>query len=145
MWVAITNVFRKLALMCDRMFPEESDKIEKYVGGLPDMIHGIVMASKPKTMQDAIEFATELMDKKISTFAEQETIWRDSKTSMFPMQTITIEGMCAPKFATSLATRVGHLARDYRSLTNVNIANNQRGTGVGLKAICYESGAQGHF
>ncbi|GJY20938.1 hypothetical protein Tco_0393504 [Tanacetum coccineum] len=46
----------ELALMCDRMFPEESDKIEKYVGGLPDMIHGSVMASKPKTMQDAIDY-----------------------------------------------------------------------------------------
>ncbi|GKD64967.1 hypothetical protein Tco_1307075, partial [Tanacetum coccineum] len=53
-----------------RMFPEESDKIEKYVDGLHDMIHRSVMASKPKTMHDAIEFATELMDKKISTFAE---------------------------------------------------------------------------
>ncbi|GKC83950.1 putative reverse transcriptase domain-containing protein [Tanacetum coccineum] len=36
----------------------------------PDMIHESVMATKPKTMQDAIEFVTELMDKKISTFAE---------------------------------------------------------------------------
>ncbi|GJS55892.1 putative reverse transcriptase domain-containing protein [Tanacetum coccineum] len=33
-----------------------------YVGGLPDMIQGSVMESKPKKMQDAIEFATELMD-----------------------------------------------------------------------------------
>ncbi|GKD81884.1 hypothetical protein Tco_1348723 [Tanacetum coccineum] len=55
------------------MFPEESDKIEKYVGGLPDMIHGSVVASKPKTMQDAIEIATELMDKKIRTFAKRQT------------------------------------------------------------------------
>nr|GEV10541.1 reverse transcriptase domain-containing protein [Tanacetum cinerariifolium] len=29
----------ELALMCGRMFLEESDKIKKYVGGLPDMIH----------------------------------------------------------------------------------------------------------
>ncbi|GJU10404.1 hypothetical protein Tco_1132800 [Tanacetum coccineum] len=43
----------------------KSDKIEKYVGGLPDMIHGSMMVSKPKTMQDAIEFATELIDKKM--------------------------------------------------------------------------------
>ncbi|GJW53289.1 reverse transcriptase domain-containing protein [Tanacetum coccineum] len=35
-----------------------------YVGGLPDMIHSSVVASKPKTMQEAIEMATELMDKK---------------------------------------------------------------------------------
>nr|GEW31571.1 putative reverse transcriptase domain-containing protein [Tanacetum cinerariifolium] len=52
---------------------KESDKIERYVGGLPDLIHGGVMASKPKTMQDAVEFATELMDKKIHTFAKRQT------------------------------------------------------------------------
>nr|GEU29986.1 putative reverse transcriptase domain-containing protein [Tanacetum cinerariifolium] len=54
------------------MFPEESDKIKRYVSGLPDMIQGSVMASKPKSMQDAIEMATELMDKMISTFVERE-------------------------------------------------------------------------
>ncbi|GKG61471.1 hypothetical protein Tco_0619196, partial [Tanacetum coccineum] len=31
------------------------------------------MALKSKTMQDAIEMATELMDKKISTLAERQT------------------------------------------------------------------------
>ncbi|GKE72424.1 reverse transcriptase domain-containing protein [Tanacetum coccineum] len=65
--------FQELALLCVRMFPEESDKIERYVGGLPDMIHRSVVASKPKTMQEAIEIATELMDKKIRTFAERQT------------------------------------------------------------------------
>ncbi|GKE02479.1 hypothetical protein Tco_1390462, partial [Tanacetum coccineum] len=55
-----------------RMFPKELDEIEKYVSGLPYMIHGSVMTSKPKIMQDAIEFATELMDKKISTLAEHQ-------------------------------------------------------------------------
>ncbi|GKF97033.1 putative reverse transcriptase domain-containing protein, partial [Tanacetum coccineum] len=56
--VTYNQRFPKLALMCDRMFPEEIDKIEKYFSGLPDMIHGSVMAIKPKTMQDAIEFTT---------------------------------------------------------------------------------------
>ncbi|GJX89607.1 putative reverse transcriptase domain-containing protein [Tanacetum coccineum] len=64
--------FQKLALMCSRMFPEESDEVEKYVGGLPDMIQGSVMASKPKKMQDAIEFATKLMDQKIRTLAARQ-------------------------------------------------------------------------
>ncbi|GJX28685.1 putative reverse transcriptase domain-containing protein [Tanacetum coccineum] len=59
--------------MTDKMFSEESNKIERYVGGLPDIIHGSVVASKPKTMQEAIEIATELMDKKIRTFAERQT------------------------------------------------------------------------
>nr|GEV00356.1 reverse transcriptase domain-containing protein [Tanacetum cinerariifolium] len=50
---------------------EESDVVKKYVSGLPNMIHKSVKASKPKTMQEAIEFATEPMDKKILTIAER--------------------------------------------------------------------------
>ncbi|GJU21992.1 reverse transcriptase domain-containing protein [Tanacetum coccineum] len=38
--VSYTQRFQELALMCGRMFPGESDKVEKYVGGLPDMIQG---------------------------------------------------------------------------------------------------------
>ncbi|GJV49118.1 hypothetical protein Tco_1439330 [Tanacetum coccineum] len=49
-----TQRFQDLALLWRRMFPEETDKIEKYV-------------------VDAVEFATELMDKKIRTFAECQT------------------------------------------------------------------------
>ncbi|GKA75035.1 putative reverse transcriptase domain-containing protein [Tanacetum coccineum] len=61
-----------LVVMCGRMFLEESDEVEKYVGDLPDMIQGSVMVSKPKKMQDAIEFATKLMDQKIRTLAERQ-------------------------------------------------------------------------
>ncbi|GJV90105.1 hypothetical protein Tco_1534043 [Tanacetum coccineum] len=75
-----TNLKRKLPISTAqgarlrslRMFPEESDKIEKYVGGLSKIIHESVKASKTRTMQDAIEFATKLIDKKISTFAERK-------------------------------------------------------------------------
>ncbi|GKD07167.1 hypothetical protein Tco_1186852 [Tanacetum coccineum] len=108
-----TNLKKK---MTDKYCPrgEESDKIEKYVNGLPDMIHGSIMASKPKTMQDAIEFATELIDKKIRTFAE-----RQSKNKR----------------------KVGHLARDCRSTANANTTNNQKGTGASQKPSCFECGA----
>ncbi|GJU01266.1 putative reverse transcriptase domain-containing protein [Tanacetum coccineum] len=64
--------FQELALMCDRMFPEESAKVERYVGGLPDMINGSVKASKPQSMQEAIEFATKMMDKKMLTAAKRQ-------------------------------------------------------------------------
>ncbi|GJV96599.1 putative reverse transcriptase domain-containing protein [Tanacetum coccineum] len=70
--LAYNQRFQELALMCDRMFPEESAKVERYVGGLPDMIHGSVKASKPQSMQEAIEFATEMMDKKMLTAAERQ-------------------------------------------------------------------------
>ncbi|GJW07322.1 reverse transcriptase domain-containing protein [Tanacetum coccineum] len=36
--VSYTQSFQELALMCGRMLPEESDQVEKYVGGLPDNI-----------------------------------------------------------------------------------------------------------
>nr|GEZ90631.1 putative reverse transcriptase domain-containing protein [Tanacetum cinerariifolium] len=63
---------RELALMCDRMFPEESAKVERYVGGLPDMIHGSVKASNPQSMHEAIKFATEVIDKKMLTHVERQ-------------------------------------------------------------------------
>ncbi|GKB30571.1 putative reverse transcriptase domain-containing protein [Tanacetum coccineum] len=70
--VAYNQRFQELALLCDRMFPEETDKIERYVSGMPDLIYSSVVASKPKTMQEAIEMATELMDRRINTFAERQ-------------------------------------------------------------------------
>ncbi|GJY41902.1 putative reverse transcriptase domain-containing protein [Tanacetum coccineum] len=61
----------ELALLYGRMFPEESDKIKKYVDSLPDMIYESVVTSKPKTMQEATEMAIEVMDKRICSFADR--------------------------------------------------------------------------
>nr|GEW69643.1 reverse transcriptase domain-containing protein [Tanacetum cinerariifolium] len=41
-------------------------KVERYIGSLPNMIHGSVKASKPQLMQEAIEFATEMMETRCS-------------------------------------------------------------------------------
>nr|GFA26254.1 putative reverse transcriptase domain-containing protein [Tanacetum cinerariifolium] len=54
----------------------EAPQDPNVVTGLPDMIHESVVASKPKTMQKAIEIATKLMDKKIRTFAEQKYVMK---------------------------------------------------------------------
>nr|GEW39770.1 putative reverse transcriptase domain-containing protein [Tanacetum cinerariifolium] len=43
-----------------------------YIDGLLDMIHGSVMTSKPQSMQEAIEFASKMMDKKMLTHAEHQ-------------------------------------------------------------------------
>nr|GEZ75274.1 putative reverse transcriptase domain-containing protein [Tanacetum cinerariifolium] len=55
------------------------NQVEKYVGGLPDLIHGSVVASKPKTMQESIEIATELMDKKV------KFEWGDKQEAAFQL------------------------------------------------------------
>nr|GEY40381.1 retrotransposon protein, putative, Ty3-gypsy subclass [Tanacetum cinerariifolium] len=52
----------------------KAEKVERYIGGLPDMIHGSVKASKPQSMQEAIELATEMMDKKMLTHAERQAV-----------------------------------------------------------------------
>ncbi|GJZ21836.1 putative reverse transcriptase domain-containing protein [Tanacetum coccineum] len=85
--------FQELALLYVRMFSEESDKIEKYVGGLPDMIHGSVMTSRLKTMQDAIKMETKLMDKKISTLAECEA---ENKRKLDNIQPLLINNLIWP-------------------------------------------------
>ncbi|GJW86555.1 putative reverse transcriptase domain-containing protein [Tanacetum coccineum] len=67
-----TLCFQELALMYGRMFNEESNEVEKYVGGLPDMIQGNVMSYQPKMMEKAIEFANDQMDQKVLTIAERQ-------------------------------------------------------------------------
>ncbi|GJV74413.1 putative reverse transcriptase domain-containing protein [Tanacetum coccineum] len=64
--------FQELALMYGRMFHEESDEVEKYVSGLPNMIRGNVMSNQPKTNEKAIEFSNDQMDKKVLTITERQ-------------------------------------------------------------------------
>ncbi|GJW87724.1 putative reverse transcriptase domain-containing protein [Tanacetum coccineum] len=79
--ISYTLHFQELALMCGRMFYEESEEVEKYVGGLsevekyvgglPDMIRGNVMSYQPKTMEQEIEFANDQMDQKVLTISKR--------------------------------------------------------------------------
>nr|GFC01076.1 hypothetical protein [Tanacetum cinerariifolium] len=55
-----------------RHFQELALMVEKYIGRVPDTIHDSVKATKPKTMHKAIEFATELMDKRIRDAVENK-------------------------------------------------------------------------
>nr|GEX71182.1 putative reverse transcriptase domain-containing protein [Tanacetum cinerariifolium] len=64
--------FQELELMYGRMFHEESDEVEKYVGGLPDMIWGNVISYQPKIMKQASEFANDQMDQKVLTISKRK-------------------------------------------------------------------------
>ncbi|GJY60652.1 hypothetical protein Tco_0461309 [Tanacetum coccineum] len=70
--MTVKYCLRELALMCGRMFHEESYEVEKYVGGLPDMIRRNVMSYQPKTMEKAIEFANDQMGQNVLTIAERQ-------------------------------------------------------------------------
>nr|GEX75661.1 hypothetical protein [Tanacetum cinerariifolium]GEY42285.1 hypothetical protein [Tanacetum cinerariifolium] len=47
-------------------------KVDKYISGLPDKIHGNFMSARPKTLDFAIELANDLMDQKLRTYAERQ-------------------------------------------------------------------------
>ncbi|GJU74449.1 putative reverse transcriptase domain-containing protein [Tanacetum coccineum] len=127
--------------------PEEIDQVEKYVSGLPDTIHGSVMATKPKTMQDAIEFATELMDKKINTWAERQankqrksddTAWNNRISTK--TRDIKTDEAYAQKMVTRTIRRLD-LCHEFR--------NPPKFSSTGAKSegamFAFECGAQGHF
>ncbi|GKB91499.1 reverse transcriptase domain-containing protein, partial [Tanacetum coccineum] len=63
---AYTQRFQELALMCTKFLADETEKIDKYISGLPDNIHGNVMSASPKNLDDAIELANDLMDQKLA-------------------------------------------------------------------------------
>nr|GEV70030.1 reverse transcriptase domain-containing protein [Tanacetum cinerariifolium] len=60
---AYTQRFQKL------IFPDEEDRVERFIGGLPENIQGNVIATNPARLQDAIHIANQLMDKKLQGYA----------------------------------------------------------------------------
>ncbi|GKB24891.1 putative reverse transcriptase domain-containing protein [Tanacetum coccineum] len=118
---------------------EESNGVKKYVGGLPDMIQGSVIDSKPKTMA-------------YTAGPEEKKVYGGSKP-LCPKCNYQYDGQYAPK-CTNFNWN-GHLARDSRSQSTA--ANNQRALWANKRVSLelsvdsqwaisqYECGAQGHF
>ncbi|GJX20123.1 putative reverse transcriptase domain-containing protein [Tanacetum coccineum] len=54
--------FQELAVLCPNMVPNTKKLLEAFIGGLPRSIEGNVTASKPQTLEEAINIAQRLMD-----------------------------------------------------------------------------------
>ncbi|GJW95399.1 reverse transcriptase domain-containing protein [Tanacetum coccineum] len=54
--------FQELATLCPTMVPDSEKMMEVFIGGLPRSIEGNVIASKPQTLEEAINIARRLMD-----------------------------------------------------------------------------------
>ncbi|GJV73774.1 putative reverse transcriptase domain-containing protein [Tanacetum coccineum] len=61
----MTERFQELTMMCTKMVPEEEDRVEKFIRGLPYNIQGNVIAAEPTRLQDAVRIANNLMDQKL--------------------------------------------------------------------------------
>nr|GEU72826.1 hypothetical protein [Tanacetum cinerariifolium] len=70
--LAYTKRFQELTLICTKYIADETEKIDKYVSGLPDNIYGSVKALKPKMLDETIELANDLMDPKLRIYAERQ-------------------------------------------------------------------------
>nr|GEX86449.1 hypothetical protein [Tanacetum cinerariifolium] len=93
---AYTEHYQELTLICTKFVANETEKIDKYVSGLPDNIYGSVKASKPKTLDETIdglpdniygsvkaskpktldetiELANNMMEQKLHTYAKRQT------------------------------------------------------------------------
>ncbi|GJR67665.1 putative reverse transcriptase domain-containing protein [Tanacetum coccineum] len=126
-------------------------KVDKYISGQPDNIYGNVKSARPKTLDETIELANDLMDQKLRTYAERQS---DNKRKAddssrnnhghqqkpFKRQNVIKVynmGTCEKKpYGGSLPKSTG----------NTNIANTQKGNGAAPKGNDYfECGAPGHF
>ncbi|GJZ47315.1 putative reverse transcriptase domain-containing protein [Tanacetum coccineum] len=54
--------FQELTTLCPNMVPSTEKLLEAFIGGLPRSIEGNVTASKPQTLEEAINIAQRLMD-----------------------------------------------------------------------------------
>nr|GEW08998.1 putative reverse transcriptase domain-containing protein [Tanacetum cinerariifolium] len=126
------------------MVPDEEDRVERFIGGLPDNIQRNVIATNPARLQDVIRIANQLMDKKLQGYdarsaenkRRMESNPRDNRGQQPPFKRQNTTGQ-------NVAKGIGHHTRDYRVTVNPNTqgaaVENQQGI------ACYECGRPRHF
>ncbi|GJS36317.1 hypothetical protein Tco_0534699 [Tanacetum coccineum] len=68
----LTAFSKNTSLMCTKFLAHETEKIDKYISGIPDNNYRIVMSAKTQTLDDATRVSpTVLMDQKLRTYAER--------------------------------------------------------------------------
>ncbi|GJY28459.1 putative reverse transcriptase domain-containing protein [Tanacetum coccineum] len=141
---AYTERFQELTLICTKFVANETEKIDKYLSGLPDNIYGNVKAAKPKTLDEIIELANDLMDRKLLTYAERQS---DNKRRADDSSRNN-HGHQQQPFKRQNVAKVYNMGTGERkpSTGNANVANTQKGNGATPKGNgCFECGASGHF
>ncbi|GKD05134.1 reverse transcriptase domain-containing protein [Tanacetum coccineum] len=107
--------FQELAVLCPNMVPNTEKLMEVFISGLPRSIEGNVTASKPQTLEEAINIAQRLMDQIIKRDSVQETnqwiISRkfEDKKKHHPTQTnnyLQIRTTITPTIATTTTIKI---------------------------------------
>ncbi|GKB13690.1 hypothetical protein Tco_0847613, partial [Tanacetum coccineum] len=64
----------ELATLCPTTVPDSEKMMEVFIGGLPRSIEGNVTASKPQTLEEAINIGHRLMDQLLVMPVERKSI-----------------------------------------------------------------------
>ncbi|GKB95043.1 hypothetical protein Tco_0981180, partial [Tanacetum coccineum] len=68
-----TERFQELTLICTKFIANETEKVDKYINGLPDNIYGNAKSARPKMLDETIELDNDLMEQKLRTYAERQS------------------------------------------------------------------------
>nr|GEV76651.1 hypothetical protein [Tanacetum cinerariifolium] len=134
--LAYTKRFQELTLICTNFVANETEKINKYIGRLPDNIYGSVKASKPKTLDETIELENELMDQKLHTYTESQTNNKKKVDDSFRNN----HGYQQQPAKRQNVTKIYNMGSGKRKPYGGNLPKeNPKENG------CFECGAPGHF
>ncbi|GJV80186.1 reverse transcriptase domain-containing protein [Tanacetum coccineum] len=94
--------FQELTTLCPNMVPNNEKLLEAFIGGLPRSIEGNVTASKPQTLEEAINISQRLMDQIIKRDSVQET--NDHKRKLEDKRNTIDNNNNYPKYTTTIIT-----------------------------------------
>ncbi|GJY13730.1 putative reverse transcriptase domain-containing protein [Tanacetum coccineum] len=147
---AYTQRFQESTMMCTKMVLEEKDRVEKFIGGLPDNIQGNVIAAEPIKLQDAVRIANNLMDQNLKGYVVKnaenkrrlEVNQRDNRGQQPPFKRPNVGRPCTVRCGK--CNKVGHLTQDCK--VTISTTSTQRGQVVNQRVVtCFECGRQGHY
>ncbi|GJW80602.1 putative reverse transcriptase domain-containing protein [Tanacetum coccineum] len=158
----MTKRFQELTLLCTKMVPEEEDKFEKYIRGLPDSIQGNKLKGYAiKNAKNKRRFDNNSRDNRgqqqqpfkrqnvngqnvARAYTVRNNVERKGYVGSLPYCNKCIlhhKGPCTVKCGNY--KKVGHMTRDYRTTVATTsqraLVRNQTGY------ACYECGRQGHY
>ncbi|GJY64633.1 reverse transcriptase domain-containing protein [Tanacetum coccineum] len=154
--------FQELNTLCPNMVPNNEKLLEAFIGGLPRSIEGNVTASKPQTLEEAINIAQRLMDQvtkhtpmHVSSdnkrkFDDRRTFNNNSRSNNYRntnncynnrrQQNRRQENGSAYTVTSSENSRMGHLSKNCRSKKPATESNQ-----LLVTVVCHACGEKGHY
>ncbi|GJR47917.1 putative reverse transcriptase domain-containing protein [Tanacetum coccineum] len=158
-----TQRFQELTMMCTKMVLEEEDRVEKFIGGLPDNIQGNDQKLKGYAMKNAEnkrKFDNSQKDNRgqqppnkkqnvrgqnvvrAYTAGNNERRVYNRPLPLYNKCKFHHEGLCTVRCGK--CKKVGHLTRDCKAADSTT--SNQRGQVVNQRVLtCFECLRQGHY